>query len=462
MAEVTSLRNCALPYPVYSVPYGVTFPILDADGDTVTSASSLDSEVSKNGDTFADCTNEATEIGSTGIYYLLLTGAEMTADVVTVQVKTGTSGAKTTILTLYPRKLVSLRTGTAQGGAAGYITLDASAGSRDDRWNGCLVVGVLDSATEARIITDYTGSNQQAAVTPNWNTTPDSDDTFTIYLPEGMQNPTANVSHVNETAQTAQDLGAINVTNLNTLSGHDPGATLGTSTLTQTQVTGGAYALNSSSFAFNSALDLTTTQKSSVTTAATAATPTAAAVTGNVGGNVTGSVGSVVGNVGGNVTGSVGSISGITFPTNFSSILINSSGHISRVTLTDTITTYTGNTPQTGDAYAYAVANVGANGANLTAADDAVLAAIAALNNLSSAGAQTAVTAALTAALTEGYRGTGATGSVRDLLYEIIAHLGESSISSTTKTLKKLDGSTTAKTYTLDDATTPTAITEAT
>jgi hypothetical protein len=70
--------------------------------------------------------------------------------------------------------------------------------------------------------------------------------------------------------------------------------------------------------------DLTATMKTSVTTAATAATPTAAAVTGNVGGNVVGSVGSVVGavgsvtgavgsvtgNVGGNVTGSVGSVVG--------------------------------------------------------------------------------------------------------------------------------------------------------
>ena len=54
---------------------------------------------------------------------------------------------------------------------------------------------------------------------------------------------------------------AINGTNANTLSGHDPGATLGTSTLTQAQVTGGAYALNHASFAFNAALDFTTTQK---------------------------------------------------------------------------------------------------------------------------------------------------------------------------------------------------------
>lgn len=77
-----------------------------------------------------------------------------------------------------------------------------------------------------------------------------------------------NVTHVADTSQTAKDLGAINVTNLNTLSSHDPGATLGTSTLTQTQVTGGAYALNSASFAFNSGLDLTTTQKASVNTEA--------------------------------------------------------------------------------------------------------------------------------------------------------------------------------------------------
>lgn len=50
-------------------------------------------------------------------------------------------------------------------------------------------------------------------------------------------------------------------TSLTTLASHDPGATIGTSTLTQTQVTGGAYALNSASFAFNAALDFTTAQK---------------------------------------------------------------------------------------------------------------------------------------------------------------------------------------------------------
>lgn len=75
---------------------------------------------------------------------------------------------------------------------------------------------------------------------------------------------------------------------------------------------------------------------------------------------------------------------------------------------------------------------------------------------------QSEVDDALKAALTEGYRSTGATGSVRDLLYEIIAHMGECSISGTTKTTKRLDGTTTAKTYTLDSSSAPTSISETT
>jgi len=82
--------------------YRVTFPILDADGDLVTGASGLDSEISKDGGTFADCTNEATEIAtSSGIYYLDLTASEMNADTVVIIVKS--SSGKTTPIVLYPQ-----------------------------------------------------------------------------------------------------------------------------------------------------------------------------------------------------------------------------------------------------------------------------------------------------------------------------------------------------------------------
>ena len=73
-----------------------------------------------------------------------------------------------------------------------------------------------------------------------------------------------------------------------------------------------------------------------------------------------------------------------------------------------------------------------------------------------------AALAKLTGALAESYRADGSTGTLAQLLYEVIAHLGESSISGTTKTIKQINGSTTAATFTLNDATTPTSITRAT
>jgi len=93
----------ATPFPIKNQAYRVTFPILDNDGDLVTAAAGLDSEISKDGGTFADCTAEATEIAtSSGMYYLDLTATEMNADTVAIIVKTTTSDAKTTPIVLYP------------------------------------------------------------------------------------------------------------------------------------------------------------------------------------------------------------------------------------------------------------------------------------------------------------------------------------------------------------------------
>lgn len=211
MAEVTAFRNNATPYPIYGMPWVVVFPMLDEDGDPVTGLT-CDSEVSLNGDTGTDCTNEAVEIPYTtatnkGMYYLILTAAEMTADIVAVTVYSGATTTQATAITLYPRKLVSIRSGTAAGGDTGYITLDASASANDDFYNGMVCKATIDSNVEVRVITDYTGSNKQAAVTPAWNVAPDNDDTFVIYLPEGVQVNQANVTHISGTAQTGRDIG---------------------------------------------------------------------------------------------------------------------------------------------------------------------------------------------------------------------------------------------------------------
>ena len=66
-----------------------------------------------------------------------------------------------------------------------------------------------------------------------------------------------------------------------------------------------------------------------------------------------------------------------------------------------------------------------------------------------------------TTALAESYASDGSTGTGSQLLYQIQQALTEFAISSTTVTVKKIDGSTTASTYTLDDATAPTSRTRA-
>jgi hypothetical protein len=202
MAEFTASRNNALPYPVYGLPYVVVAPLLDADGDPI-SPSSPDSEISKNGDTFADCTNEAVEIATTsGVVYLSLTGTELTTDIAAVRIQS--TGAKTTILTLYPRKLVTIRAGTSAsaGSSTSTIVLDGSASAVDDFYNGMIVAAVIDSVTEVRMITDYVGSTQTATVVPDWNTAPDNNDTFTVYLPDGVQIQQANATAFGGSAGT--------------------------------------------------------------------------------------------------------------------------------------------------------------------------------------------------------------------------------------------------------------------
>jgi len=193
---------------VYGVPWTVVFPLLDTSGELVTGAT-CDSEISKNGDTGVDCTNEGVEITFTtatnkGFYGLVLTAAEMTADIVSVTVHSATSAA--TSFVLYPRKLVTLATGTSAGGAVGYITLAASTVAYDGEYNGCLCVATIDTNVEARVLQACTTADQQCTVTPSWNVAPDADDTYIIYLPEGRQIPQADVTAVSRDTTAANNL----------------------------------------------------------------------------------------------------------------------------------------------------------------------------------------------------------------------------------------------------------------
>ena len=70
--------------------------------------------------------------------------------------------------------------------------------------------------------------------------------------------------------------------------------------------------------------------------------------------------------------------------------------------------------------------------------------------------------AVLTTALTESYAADNTAPTLAQAIMLIQQSLHEFAISSTTRTVKKLDGSTTAATFTLDSATAPTSTTRAT
>lgn len=129
--------------------------------------------------------------------------------------------------------------------------------------------------------------------------------------------------------------------------------------------------------------------------------------------------------------------------------------------------------PQTGDAFARLGAPTGASvsadiadlptnaelATSQAAADDATLAAIAALSIPTAAQVFTSV---LTTQMTESYAADGVAPTLAQAAFAIQQGLLEFAIASTTITTKKINKSTTAMTHTLDSAVTPTSRTRAT
>ena len=186
-----SVTHAALPYPIKGCRYTIGIPYLDADGDP-TDPTTPDTEVSKDGGAYADCTEEATTISgtATGSGYITLTGDEMNASLVMVCAK-ASSGPKSTLATIYPRVLPILESGTAQAGAAGTITLASGASAYN--LSGCIVRttggtggagGSGSLGNQARMITAYNTSTKVATVSPNWETTPANDTTYEVLVTE--------------------------------------------------------------------------------------------------------------------------------------------------------------------------------------------------------------------------------------------------------------------------------------
>lgn len=88
--------------------------------------------------------------------------------------------------------LQTIRSNTAQAGAAGTITLDASANATDSFYTDCWIVLTGGTgAGQARRISAYVGATKVASIAPNWITNPDNTSTFAV-LPRGQVNVNAN------------------------------------------------------------------------------------------------------------------------------------------------------------------------------------------------------------------------------------------------------------------------------
>jgi hypothetical protein len=236
----------ALPVPRKNTAYRFTFAIRKpSDSTLITSWTGQDSEVSLDGGSFADCTNEATEIGTSGVGYIDLTSAEMNADCVVLKVTVTNSGAVPLVFVLYPEEAGDYRANVTHfGGTAGTF----SSGRPEvnaTHWAGTAVGSVTISCNVTQISGDTTAA----------------DNAESFFDGTGY----AGTNNVIPT-----------VTTLTNKTGFSLLATTGLG---------------------NQTADITGSLSGSVGSV----TGAVGSVTGNVGGNVTGSVGSVVGNVGGSV-----------------------------------------------------------------------------------------------------------------------------------------------------------------
>lgn len=184
------VSHAALPYPVKGCRY--TIPLTYYVDGVPTDPTTPDTERSIDGAAFSDCTEEATTVsGSNGMAYITLTGDETNGSLILVAPKA--SPDPMVRLSLQPRVLPVVLSGTAQAGAAGTITLPSGASSVDNDYNGMIVRttggtggggGSGSQGNQARVITDYVGSTKVATIAPNWETTPDNTTTLEVLRTE--------------------------------------------------------------------------------------------------------------------------------------------------------------------------------------------------------------------------------------------------------------------------------------
>jgi hypothetical protein len=140
----------ARPVPKKNVAYRHYFSIRKNDGTLITTWAGMDSEVDKDAAGFSDCTNEATEIGTTGVGYIDLTSTEMNADCTNLKVTVTNTGAIPYVVHFFPEEGGDIRCDT-------------------NYWNGSAVATPTQSGVPEVDVTYVNGSAAIGSGTPDVN-----------------------------------------------------------------------------------------------------------------------------------------------------------------------------------------------------------------------------------------------------------------------------------------------------
>lgn len=109
---------------------------------------------------------------------------------------------------------LSLRTATAQAGAAGTITLDASASATNDLYKGQWVVITSGTgAGQSRLISGYVGATKVATIHRNWATNPDNTSVFYLLSAadiQGLVLADTLTTYTGDTPQTGDAYAVVN------------------------------------------------------------------------------------------------------------------------------------------------------------------------------------------------------------------------------------------------------------
>ena len=318
--------------------------------------------------------------------------------------------------------LTAISTGTAQAGAAGSITLAVGEPSTTDIFVGCrILIHTGTGAKQERICTAYNGSTKVATVDRNWDVTPDATSQYEI------QGAGADVATLLQDAQSLADLKDF------ADAGYDPA----------THKVQGVVTVDTNT-------DMRGTENAALATTALSTATWTAARAGyldklNVSGTLAHSDAASTYKATGFSIHSASDVWGVATRVLTAGTNIDGSTFTS---LPDVTTDAASRTASKADVSALAtVAALSDGTVQVGTVRDGAIGAAAVADIFS------------TITIAEAYSADAAEGTPAQLLYLILQGISEFAITSTTKTVKKLDGNTTAASYTLDDADAPTSIT---